>query len=55
MADPKVTHAKRIVTTAQKEAQRISGDLARSRSTRTRAAYKVKAQALDKIGEILAK
>lgn len=52
-AQDKVTAAKRVATAAHNKAVKIAKDESRNRSTRTRSAYKTKADALDKVREIL--
>lgn len=45
--------AKKIARTAQITAREVAGDESRNRSTRTRASYKIKADALDLVVAIL--
>lgn len=52
--EQKVKNAKRVATQAINKAAVIHADEAVNRSTRTRAAYKVKAEALDEVAKILA-
>jgi hypothetical protein len=52
MRDTRVARAKKVLTRAQDEAEDAKED-APSRSTGTRAAYKVKAEAADRAVEIL--
>jgi hypothetical protein len=50
----KVQRARRVAAAAVNEGAVIATDLRVNRSTRTRSAYKVKAEALDKVLRILA-
>lgn len=52
--DPRITKAKRIVGKAVKEATEARTEPGVNRSTATRAAYKIKADALDAVAEALA-
>lgn len=52
-ARTRVTHARRIALQAQVDATATQNGLGGSRSTRTRHAYKTKADALDRIVRIL--
>lgn len=50
----RVKYARRIANQAINEAAIVASDLTINRSTRTRQAYKVKAEALDKVALVLA-
>jgi hypothetical protein len=49
----RVTNARRVALAAQQEAKRLLADETQNRSTRTRASYKVQAEALDRVEAIL--
>lgn len=49
-----IRRARRVATTAINQAAQIAADEEVNRSTRTRAAFKLKAEALDQVARILA-
>lgn len=53
--DPRITKARRIIGRATKEATEARTEPGVNRSTATRAAYKIKAEALDAVAEALKK
>lgn len=52
--EARVKHAKGVTTRAINRAAAVAADSGKSRSTRTRASYKIKADALDNVARILA-
>jgi hypothetical protein len=50
----RLRRARRVIAAAQEHASGVMANVGMPRSTRTRTAYKVKATALDRVGEILA-
>ena len=52
-ADQKISSARRVATQAINTAALVAADAHRNRSTRTRESYKIKAEALEKVGRIL--
>lgn len=50
----RATKARKLATSAQRKASTISADQSQNRTTRARHALQVKADALDKIGDVLA-